>query len=135
MRIENEILMSFRVKRRSASELFISDPIDTDIDGNSLTLSDIMSEECDMVEIIDSQEQYSKLHRYVKTKLSDREREIINMRYGLNNALPLTQREVASAMGISRSYVSRIEKKALEKMRACFEHVATDDKGKRIQDC
>ena len=121
--IENEILMSFRVKKKSAGDVYISDPIDVDHDGNSLTLIDIMAEDHDMVELIDTREKHTKLHRLIDQKLNPRERTIVNMRYGFNNELPLTQREVAKKMDISRSYVSRIEKKAIEVLREEFEKV------------
>ena len=118
--IENEILMHFRSRRKSASDVSLSDPVDTDREGNSLTLMDIMSEEIDMVGQIDLQLKSAQLRRYIESFLDDREREIIALRYGLGGQRPFTQREVAKRLGISRSYVSRIEKKAVEVLRGKF---------------
>lgn len=113
--------MNFRSKRKTQGDVYISDPIDTDRDGNSLTLIDIMSEEQDIVEILDLKERSAQLRRYIFSCLDERERQIIRLRYGMDNRPPLTQREVASMLGISRSYVSRIEKKALLKLKTEFE--------------
>ncbi|MBP1558497.1 MAG: RNA polymerase sporulation sigma factor SigK [Oscillospiraceae bacterium] len=115
--VENEILMFFRSKRKSAGDVFISDPIDTDKDGNALTLLDVMSQEDDMLDRVDLQLRSEELHRCINSALDSRERQIINLRYGLRGQLPLTQREVAKLLHISRSYVSRLEKKALEKLK------------------
>ncbi len=117
--IENEVLMHFRSRRKSASDVSLSEPVDTDREGNSLTLMDIMSEEIDMVGQIDLQLKSAQLRQYIESFLDDREREIIALRYGLGGR-PLTQREVAKRLGISRSYVSRIEKKAVEVLRWQF---------------
>ncbi|MBR5558855.1 MAG: RNA polymerase sporulation sigma factor SigK [Oscillospiraceae bacterium] len=116
--VENEILMFFRSKRKSAGDVYISDPIDTDKDGNALTLLDVMSQEDDMLEKVDLQLRSEELHRCVESLLEDRERQIVTLRYGLKGSPPLTQREVARMLGISRSYVSRLEKKALEKLKS-----------------
>ena len=118
--IENEVLMHFRSRRKSASDVSLSEPVDTDREGNSLTLMDIMSEEIDMVGQIDLQLKSAQLRQYIESFLDDREREIIALRYGLGGRRPLTQREVAKRLGISRSYVSRIEKKAVEVLRWQF---------------
>ena len=118
--IENEILMHLRSRRKCAADVSLSDPVDTDRDGNSLTLMDIMSEEVDMVGQIDLQLKSAQLRRYINSFLDDREREIIALRYGLDGRPPMTQREVAGRLGISRSYVSRIEKKAVEVLRGQF---------------
>ncbi|MBQ9108985.1 MAG: RNA polymerase sporulation sigma factor SigK [Oscillospiraceae bacterium] len=115
--VENEILMFFRSKRKSAGDVFISDPIDTDKAGNALTLLDVMSQEDDMLDRVDLQLRSEELHRCINSALDSRERQIINLRYGLRGQLPLTQREVAKLLHISRSYVSRLEKKALEKLK------------------
>ncbi len=115
--VENEILMFFRSKRKSAGDVFISDPIDTDKDGNALTLLDVMSQEDDMLDRVDLQLRSEELHRCIDSVLDCRERQIITLRYGLRGQLPLTQREVAKLLHISRSYVSRLEKKALEKLK------------------
>ena len=118
--IENEILMYFRGQRKSASDLSLSESIDTDGEGNSLSLMDIISQEDDMLENLSVQETCESLRRYVAEELTDREQAVIRMRYGLDGLTPRTQREVAAITGISRSYVSRLEKKALEKLRAAI---------------
>lgn len=105
--IENEILMYFRGKKKNAQDVYIFDPIDTDKDGNALTLQDIMADEGCIFETIEFKLTAQKLHEHIKTELDDREREIVCLRYGLNGRAPLTQREVAQLLGISRSYVSR----------------------------
>ena len=112
--------MHFRSRRKSASDVSLSDPVDTDREGNNLTLMDIMSEEIDMVGQIDLQLKAAQLRKYIESFLDDREREIIALRYGLGGQRPFTQREVAKRLGISRSYVSRIEKKAVEVLRGKF---------------
>jgi RNA polymerase sporulation-specific sigma factor len=119
--VENEILMYFRGMKKTAGDLSLSESIDVDGDGNSLSLMDIISQDDDMLENISTQETFRNLRRYVDTELTPREAEIVKMRYGLEGAPPRTQREVAQSCGISRSYVSRIEKKALEKLRTAFE--------------
>ena len=118
--IENEILMHFRCRKKSASDVYINDPIDTDKDGNALTLMDIMADEDNVLDQIDLQLKSEQLHRYINTLLDDRERQILTLRYGLGGTRPLTQREVASRLGISRSYVSRIEKKAIVTLKEKF---------------
>ncbi len=119
--IENEVLMHFRNKKKSAQDVYISDPIDTDKDGNSLTLMDVMSEEDNIVDCIDLHIKSEQLYQFIGTALDERERQIIVMRYGLGGNRPLTQREVAKKLDISRSYVSRIEKKAISVLRGRFE--------------
>ena len=111
--IENEVLMFFRSGKKSAQDISINEPIDTDKDGNTLTLIDIMATEDNIVDNLDCKIKSEQLKKYITEVLSPRERIIIELRYGLNGRTSLTQREVASALGISRSYVSRIEKKAL----------------------
>ncbi len=118
--ISNEILMYFRGKKKSAQDVYISDPIDTDKEGHSLTLMDIMAEDDDMLESVDLRINSEKLHDFINTLLEEREKQIISMRYGILGFTPHTQREVAKKMQISRSYVSRIEKRALEKLRLAF---------------
>lgn len=118
--IENEILMHFRNIKKTAQDVFISDPIDTDSEGNTLTLGDIISEDFDMVESIDSEIKIKKLKGYILSALDERERMIIRLRYGLLGKGSLTQLQTAKQLKISRSYVSRIEKKALEKLYKCF---------------
>ena len=112
--------MCFRNLKKSANDVFISDPIDTDSEGNALTLIDIISDNDDIVENIDLKIKTENLKRFVMTALDERERRIIILRYGLYGGGELTQQRVAKRLGISRSYVSRIEKKALEKLYACF---------------
>ncbi|NCB52490.1 MAG: sigma-70 family RNA polymerase sigma factor [Clostridia bacterium] len=114
---ENEILMYFRSQKKTAGDVSLSESIDVDGDGNSLSLMDIIAEEDDMTEIISRTESCRSLHRYVDETLTEREAKIVKLRYGLSGAPPMTQRETARECGISRSYVSRIEKKALEKLR------------------
>ena len=118
--IENEILMYFRVRRKTAGDVSLEDPIDTDRDGNSLTLMELMSDEEDISGRLDLTLKAEKLRRIFGI-LEPREQQELRLRYGLNNRQPLTQREVAKKLGISRSYVSRIEKHAIEKLRAQFE--------------
>lgn len=119
--IENEVLMHFRNKKKSAGDVFISDPIDVDKDGNCLTLLDIMAEEDNIIDNIDLNIKSEQLYQYIDGVLSKREREIIVMRYGLFGYRQMTQREVAVHLKISRSYVSRIEKKAVKTLRDHFE--------------
>ena len=115
--IENEVLMYFRGLKKAAGDVSLSESIDTDGDGNALSLMDILADEDDMAERIGTSELCDSLRRCVDSCLDEREAAIIRLRYGLAGAAPLTQRETAEACGISRSYVSRIEKKALEKLR------------------
>ncbi len=119
--IENEILMYFRSLKKTAGDLSLSDSIDTDKDGNSLSLMEVISVEDDMLESLSARDTCAQLFKYIDDALTFREAKIIAMRYGLDNTAPKTQREIAAICGISRSYVSRIEKKALEKLRKCFE--------------
>lgn len=120
--IANEILMYFRNLKKSAGDVYISDPIDTDKDGNALTMMDIISDnEESMVDSLDLKFRSQQLYEYIQKCLSSRERTIIVLRYGLGGQKALTQREVAKKLGISRSYVSRIEKKALLALRGEFE--------------
>ncbi len=116
--IENEILMSIRASKKNKQEVSISLPIGTDKDGNEISLNDILGTDPD--EIIDSlhlQFQIKKLYEIINNALTPREQQIIFLRYGLGNCDRLTQREIADQLNISRSYVSRIEKKALEKLK------------------
>ncbi len=119
--IENEILMHFRNIRKQSSDISISDPIDADKDGNPLTLMDIVADENSIIDSMDLKLKSEQLYKYINSKLTERERLIIRLRYGLGGANELTQREIAKRLGISRSYVSRIEKKALGKLRKCFD--------------
>ncbi len=113
--------MYFRSQRKSAGELSLSDTIDAEGDGNSLSLMDVICAEDDVFERLSSEEIYLHLRRHVETALDDREREIVTLRYALGGGKPLTQRETAERLGISRSYVSRIEKRALVKLKTLLE--------------
>ena len=115
--IENEILMHFRGLKKQAQDVYISDPIDTDKDGNTLTLIDIISDDTDITEIIDTRRNIEKLRVIINEALDTREKTIICYRYGIGGCKELTQHEIAEKLDISRSYVSRIEKAALLKMR------------------
>lgn len=119
--IDNEILMYFRGAKKTAQDVYISDPIDTDKDGNTLTLIDVLTDGTNIVDDLDNKIKLEQLRVYLKDTLQPRELEIIMLRYGLKSGRELTQREVAKRLGISRSYVSRIEKKALEKLRSRFD--------------
>ena len=120
VRIANEILMYFRSLKKMAGDLSLSDSIDTDQEGNSLSLMDIISTPDDMLDNLSARETTVHLKEYIASALTPRETKIISMRYGMGGGPPLTQREIAAGCGISRSYVSRIEKRALEKLRKCF---------------
>ncbi|MBE6787321.1 MAG: sigma-70 family RNA polymerase sigma factor [Ruminococcaceae bacterium] len=115
--IENEILMYFRNQKKCAGDVYISDPIDTDKEGNALTLIDVIADKSDIVEDLDTKFKLQKLKKILTKTLDKRELEIIELRYGLGGKCELTQREIAKKLGISRSYVSRIEKSALEKLK------------------
>ena len=115
--IENEILMHFRSRKKSAGDVSLSDALDVDGDGNGLSIMDVVAQEDDMAERIGNAELCQELLRIIETALTKREAKIIRLRYGLDGAAPMTQKETAQLCGISRSYVSRIEKKALEKLR------------------
>jgi RNA polymerase sporulation-specific sigma factor len=120
--IDNELLMMLRSGKRLAKEVYLYDPIGSDREGNEINLLDIIEEaEVDIVENIVLEDDIKKLYHMIGKVLTDREREIICLRYGLSNRKEVTQREIANKLGISRSYVSRIEKKALKKLRECFE--------------
>lgn len=120
-RIANEVLMYFRSTKKSAGEISLSDSIDTDGDGNSLSVMDVLAQDDDMLDNISMLETRNNVRKYIDTCLDSREADIIKKRYGMGGQRPMTQREVAAECGISRSYVSRIEKKALEKLRGAFE--------------
>ena len=119
--IENEVLMHFRGSRKSAGDLSLSDSIDTDSDGNSLSLIDVLADEEDMSERVVQTDLCQHLSQLIDNVLDEREAEILRLRYGLNGDAALTQRETARRCGISRSYVSRLEKKALEKLKRKLE--------------
>jgi len=115
--IQNEILMFFRSQRRVSQEVSINETIDTDRDGNALTYIDIIRCEDTIADDLDTKIKLTKAAEYIMKGLNERERKIIVMRYGLYDGKGATQQEVAQRLGISRSYVSRIEKNALEKIR------------------
>lgn len=119
--IENEILMHFRYSKKSSQDISLNETIDTDKDGNPLTLLDIMSVDDNIIEELDMKFNRSKLAQFINEELDEREKQIIIMRYGLNGRKPMTQNSVAKKMNISRSYVSRIETKALKTLRKRFE--------------
>ena len=119
--IENEILMYFRGAKKNALDVSINEEIDSDSDGNALTLMDIMAVDDSIVEDLDRKIKTENLPRYINESLTPREKLIIKLRYGLDGKDALAQREVAKMLKISRSYVSRIEKKALEKLRKRYE--------------
>ena len=118
--VENEILMYFRSQRKSAGDISLSEALDNDGEGG-LSMQDVLYEEEDILERLAMKEDSRRLRQLVGTALDEREREIIELRYGLGGLPPLPQREVAGKLGISRSYVSRLEKKALEKLRKRME--------------
>ena len=115
--IQNEILMHFRAQKKLSSEVSMQETIDTDREGNPLTYMDIIAEEDTIADDLDVRIQCDKVRRLVAEILDKRERQIITMRYGLGGTAPMAQRQCAEKLGISRSYVSRIEKAALEKLR------------------
>ena len=118
--VENEILMYFRAKKKEAGNLSVNEPIDTDSEGEPLTIIDTIFCDDTISDDIDLKNKTRALYRFVEEIQDDREREIIIRRYGLYNQKELTQREIAAEMGISRSYVSRIEKRVLEQLKAKF---------------
>lgn len=119
--IENELLMMLRQERKCSKEYSLYEPIGADKEGNEINLLDIMeSNEKDIAEHVIQNDDIQQLKIFLNTSLTKKEYEIIELRYGLNQKEPLTQREIANQMNISRSYVSRIEKKALNKLKNCF---------------
>lgn len=120
--IENEILMYFRSVKKRSQDISLNEAIDSDKDGNPLTLMDIMSCEDNIIDELDTKIKSTQVKSFINKELTKRERTIIILRYGLNDDKPLTQREVAKMLNISRSYVSRIETKALKKLKRCFEN-------------
>ena len=119
--IENELLMYFRAKKKSSREVSLYEPIGTDKEGNQIQLMDIVeAEEKDVVEQLELKQKIVRLYELIPNVLDEREQEILKQRYGLKDQKPVTQREIAKTMQISRSYVSRIEKKALEKLKNNF---------------
>ena len=120
-RIANELLMYFRSKKKTARDVSLYEPIGTDKEGNQIKLLDIVeSGEPELWDRVVEKKNILRLYELVSKVLDERENWIIRQRYGLYNTKPATQREIANSLGISRSYVSRIEKKALEKLRQAF---------------
>lgn len=119
--IENEILMYFRSQRKLQGEVSLTETLETGGDGNSLSLMDVLAVDDDLLEELDTRDACRKVRRCVQTCLTPRERLVITLRYGLDERPPRTQREIAAQCGISRSYVSRIEKRALEKLGEAME--------------
>ena len=116
--IENEILMLFRNNKKQKSETFLQDPIGVDKEGNEISLIDVLSSEKDsVIDKVEMKLQMKALYNKINSALTEREGEILKMRYGLKDGKCKTQREIAGMLGISRSYVSRIEKKALKKLK------------------
>ena len=119
--IDNELLMYFRGKKKTSREVSLYEPIGTDKEGNQINLMDFVeSTEREIFDIIELKSNTRKVYEMLPKVLNDRERQIVVWRYGLYNRKPVTQREIADKLGISRSYVSRIEKRALEKLKSCF---------------
>ncbi|SCI17394.1 RNA polymerase sigma-28 factor precursor [uncultured Clostridium sp.] len=120
-RVANEILMYLRAKKKTNKEISLYEPIGTDREGNEIKLYDIIETgEFDVPEKVYLKENIQKLYEKVENELSNREKLVLKMRYGLYNGEEYTQREIARQLGISRSYVSRIEKSAIEKLRRFF---------------
>ena len=120
--IENEILMHFRATKKTAQDISLNETIDTDKDGNPLTLLDIMAVDDHILDDLDQKLNKQKLGRFINEELTEREKKIIILRYGLDGKEPMTQKNVAKLLNISRSYVSRIETKALKQLRKRFEN-------------
>ena len=119
--IENEILMHFRSAKKSASDLYMNEPVETDKDGNALTIMDLLDDGSDINEQVDLLIRSKMLYRFIEQCLDPRETDIMIYRYGLYGTSPHTQSETAEKLGISRSYVSRIEKKAVGKLKKMYE--------------
>ena len=124
--IDNQIKMHFRKIKRQQSEVYINEPLETDSEGNTLTIADILASNVNIEEETELRINSQKLYRYIDEELDEREKEIICKRYGIRDGRgfvceAMTQREIAKQLKISRSYISRIEKKALEKLRKRFE--------------
>ncbi|MDE5963946.1 MAG: RNA polymerase sporulation sigma factor SigK [Eubacterium sp.] len=115
--IENEILMHFRSGKKQANDIYLGDTLEVDKDGNPLTIEDTISTNTDLADDLETKIRWEKVSKIIENLEDEREKEIIVLRYGLNNKKPLTQREVAQRLNISRSYVSRIEKKVLNDIR------------------
>lgn len=119
--IENEILMHFRNIKKTSQDISLNEAIDTDKDGNPLSLIDVLSTDDNILDSLNTKLNIRKIHDYIDSELDDREKRVIILRYGLNGKKPVTQREVAKILGVSRSYISRIETKALKTLRRKYE--------------
>ena len=119
-RIANEILMYFRSRKKLQGEISLNDTLDADADGDALSFLDVVGVEDTMYLDIQDRDDCLLVRKLVRDCLTEREREVVTMRYGLGGKMPRTQREVAQKLGISRSYVSRIEKRALQKLEEAF---------------
>lgn len=127
--IDNELLMMLRSKKKTSREVSIFEPIGTDREGNEISLLDVMEQEQpDIVEEMEKARHLSELYGLMETELSEREKEVLTLRYGLADGREVTQKEIGEKLGISRSYVSRIEKKALLRMQNGFEKLETGRK-------
>jgi len=113
--------MHFRAMRKSAQDVSLSDYIETSSDGAALSLMDVVAEDTDLLEQVNTRQQIRQLHKAIDRVLTEQEKEVILLRYGLSGKPAMRQREVAEITGISRSYISRIEKRALQKLRSCLE--------------
>mgnify|MGYP004622831985 FL=1 len=124
--IENELLMMLRSEKKKSKEVSLNEPIGMDKEGNTISLIDVVeTDEMAMADRMEKAEDIVRVREYVDKVLTKREKEIITKRYGLENGSPITQKKVGKQMGISRSYVSRIEKKALEKLKKAFDNTNT----------
>lgn len=122
--IDNELLMLLRAKKKTSREVSLYEPIGTDKEGNEINLLDVIEQEqVDIVERMEAEDQIGHLPELIRGRLSDREKQIIVLRYGLAGGQEVTQREIGKRLGISRSYVSRIEKRALEKLKNGYETI------------
>lgn len=119
--IQNEILMMFRNNKKTQQEISLSESVESDKDGNNLVLMDVIAVDDDIVERIDTKFKSEKLQQYINEELDEREKTVIELRYGLNGHKEKTQREIAAMLNISRSYISRIETKALKKLRQRYD--------------
>lgn len=119
--IENEVLMYFRTNKKTANDVYLNDTLEIDKDGNSLTIEDTISSDTDLADNLETKIRWEKVAKIIENLDDEREKEITILRYGLNNKKPLTQREVAQRLNISRSYVSRIEKSVLNNIKKMVE--------------
>lgn len=122
--LANELLMMLRAEKKTAKDVYLYDTIGSDKEGNEINLIDVIEHyDEDVVERVTTEGRIARLQEYMERVLSERERDILCMRYGLDGRREVTQREIAAMYHISRSYVSRIEKKALQKLRKCYENI------------